>query len=844
LIDGVLHLPLITGEIASIETHSGRLLARTELSQQELLGNLIAADGRLVSQSATHIASFPALRQRQQAIAAALEKNPNDNRALEQRGELRLQLGDRAGGLADLRRAMKLGTLSPGGQQAIVSLLLEEIRLGESSEFDQAVQELETLLDGSQQRLLLVRLRAAHWQRRGQPLAAARELLKGTESWRPSDQLEVEQGSTLSRPDRWFAAEFFELLQEMSPSDRETLQSDARLRLQVALEAKGPARLRDFIALFPWSDSLGRARRELIDRIDPRKQRHEFETLLLALRADAKEPRAPDRQSAERDQLAAFATARLAQQWLSLGQVELSRPLIDDLATRFARQTTLDGKSGAELAGQWRTEFAEQLAATWPAQPIRTEVVSNSEPLKPWYHIAWSAPLEAPQEDWQLWRDTTGRAIVARDRFGREQWRIRLPLENASTTLIVGLSASWKGRWLVLNVGERFLVFDTLPPTAAPASQEDSPDDQPEAKAAQEPRLLWQNLLYDRHSNQLVTPLPLRQPAPIAGMPEQYRIKDVFGHPFGQVAIVGTDVVCHQAGARLIASQLSNGDPLWMFDGLPAGCELSGDEQVVVATTPDGRELLVFSTWDGRLLSRRKIETAPRLTTVGRHVLTWSGTELRLFDAVSQADLLREQFPAGTLPCLSLGDVVAMLEPSGRFTLWSLRDGQRQLEQFVPPIAHLTHFVVLRDRERWLLLTNVEPPAPPEKPQPRVSLLNFGQWRVHGPAFAFDRATAKRLWSSTIEWQGVDPAQPADCPVLLLAARVQNPSVNHKPPGHPAYFQVAILDKRDGKVLVLAPNLLPDQRNFADIRPNLADRSIDVQIERELHRLTFAEPAK
>jgi hypothetical protein len=647
--------------------------------------------------------------------------------------------------------------------------------------------------------------------------------------------LEIVQGSTLSRSDRWFAAEFSELLHEMPLSDREELQSAARLRLNAALNATGPSPLRDFIALFPWSDFVGLARRELIDRIDVRKQRHESESLLLALRADPNETSTRDNQAIERDQLAAFATARLAQQWLSLGQIELSRPLIDDLATRFAKQTTLDGKSGADLAVQWRTEFAEQLKAAWPTQPIRTEVVSNSEPLNQWYPIEWSAPLDAPHEDWQLWRDTTGRAIVARDRFGREQWRTKLPFEHYSTTLIVGLSATWKGRWLVLNLGERFMVLDTLPPAAAPVSKDDKPD----ADAALEPRLLWQNVLYDRRSDQQVTPLPLRHPAPIVGMPEQYRIQDASGRPFGQVAIVGTDVVCHQAGTRLIASQLWNGDPLWVFDGLPAGCDLSGDDQVVVATAPDGRELLVFSTLDGRLLSRREIGTAPRLTTVGRNVLTWSGTELRLFDAVSQADLRREQFPPGTLPCLSLSDTIAMLEPSGRFTLWSLRDGHRLLEQFVPPIAHLTHFVVLRDRERWLLLTNVEPPAPPEKPPTRVSLLNFGQWRVNGPAFAFDRATAKRLWSSTVEWQGVQPAQPADCPVLLLSARVQNPIAVNLEPANLAKFHVAVLDKRDGKVLVLAPNLRPDQRNFADIRPNLGDRSIDVQIERELHRLTF-----
>lgn len=69
-------------------------------------------------------------------------------------------------------------------------------------------------------------------------------------------------------------------------------------------------------------------------------------------------------------------------------------------------------------------------------------------------------------ENWQLWRDAGGRAVVARDSFGREQWRTKLPFENYSTPHVVGLSATWHARWLVLNLGERFLVLDTLTPSA------------------------------------------------------------------------------------------------------------------------------------------------------------------------------------------------------------------------------------------------------------------------------------------------------------------------------------------------------------------------------------------
>ena len=178
-------------------------------------------------------------------------------------------------------------------------------------------------------------------------------------------------------------------------------------------------------------------------------------------------------------------------------------------------------------------------------------------------------------------------------------------------------------------------------------------------------------------------------------------------------------------------------------------------------------------------------------------------------------------------------------EPTGRFTLWSLRNGERLLEQNLPPIEHVTHFVLLRDRERWLLLTHVDEPLAPDKSRPRVSVLYLDHWSVHGPAFAFDRATGKQLWTAMLDWQGVQAAQPADSPALMLAARVHNLAGLEQRPGDFTKFDVSVLDKRTGIVLSLESGVRPDRNAFADIRPNFADKIIEIQIERNLHRLTF-----
>ncbi len=823
LMEGVLHLPQINGEVVSIEARTGRALARREVAIKELLGNLIAADGRLVSQSATHIAAFPGLRRQQQAIAATLLKDPDNARALEERGRTNLHLGLRARGLEDLRRVIAISPTSEA-KQAVAGILLEEVRYGQATNLEATIRELETLLDNPKQRLLFARLRAASFQRRGELLSAARELLKLADAWEPSSELEIDSGATVARQDRWIAAELLELHAAMPDKDRDVLRKEIETRLHTALEGPGPARLRDFLALFGWSDSASAARQSLVGRIDPRKHRHEFESLLLS-------------------EGGAFGTARLAQQWLSLGQVEMSRPLLDALATRFAAEPCLDGKTGRELAAQWRAEFADRLATDWPTQPLKAERAGNNEPLNAWSHWEWSAPPDAVHENWQLWRDAVGRALVARDSFGREQWRTKLPFENHSNPLVLGMSAAWHGRWLALNLGERFLVLDTLPPAPAKEAEKKSADDKSDATELPEPRLMWQNVLFDRRLESQVSPGARPHPVPIPGMPSQFRIKDSSERPFGRVAFIGHDVVCHQAGHRLIASELATGDPLWMFDGLPLGCDLSGDDRAVIATSQETRDIYVLRTLDGRLLSRQEGAAATQIATVGRQVLTWNPLEedrqLRLFDPLLEKDVLTQRFSRGSLPCVSLGDTVAVLEPSGRFTLWSLRNGERLLEQNLPPIEHVTHFVMLRDRERWLLLTHVDEPVAPDKSRPRVSVLYLDQWSVHGPAFAFDRATGKQLWTATLDWHGVQAAQPADSPALMLAGRVLNFVGLEQRPGDVAKFHVSVLDKRNGRVIPLETGLRPDRNNFADIRPNFADKTIDVQIERDLHRLTF-----
>lgn len=827
LIAGVLHLPVTSngGEVISLETRTGRLLTKAVVSKP--LGNLIVANGQLVSQSASHVVAFPALNETQENLARAIAQNADDATALEQRGRLNLHLGHRQRGLEDLRRAISLRPTSDA-KQTLAALLLENLRF-DQADLESTIRELDTLVEDPKQRLIFARLRAQSLQLRGEYLSAARELLKVADAWEPDGELQNFGDKITARQDRWLAARLSELRNQMSEADRELLDAELKTRLRTAIDATGQLLLRRFVTLFGWHEpTSAMARRTLVDRLDNRKpNRHEVEANLLWLRRNG----LPEHQ--------AFATARMAQQWLATGQTEMSRSLLDDLSGRFAEIRSLDNKTGRELAEGWRAEFREKLNLAWPKEPVQSERTDEDFAISRSHRIEWIGPTDPLREHWQLEVDPL-RFVVARDAAGRVVWKWKPPVDDYATRHVIGHYACSRGRWLVLALGSEFFVADTLMPEGEEAT----------------PRFLWQGTLTDRRADQPTATQPQPLPSPIPGMPMNYGMADNTGRRLGRVMIVGDDVLCVQSGTRLVATRLANGEVLWVHDGVPIGCEISGDDQAVLAISHERREVLVLSTLDGRLLARRGLRGKTKLAAVGRHLVTWSssetGNELRLTDAITDHDVLQEQFVIGSTPCVSLRETVSVMEPSGRFVMWSVPDARKLLEQALPTIPNLRHIVVTQDRERWIMMTYAEEPPVPNKLRIRASELSFDHWKVHGPCFAFSRSTNKLLWTTEIDWQAVNVAQPADSPIIVLAATVFRPNTEGTAINDGLKYKVDVLDKRNGRVLTVAEELLKQRFEFCEQRPDLDEHTIEVQADRTVYRLTFgdapptkkSEPAK
>ncbi len=113
----ILYLPLKTAaathgpEVCALDLDAGRILAHSRPRKRAdgslpLPGNLLDADGIVISQTVTAITAYPQQGVIQARIDALLKKNPNDPAAFMERGDLHSLMGDPAAAVEDFRTAL------------------------------------------------------------------------------------------------------------------------------------------------------------------------------------------------------------------------------------------------------------------------------------------------------------------------------------------------------------------------------------------------------------------------------------------------------------------------------------------------------------------------------------------------------------------------------------------------------------------------------------------------------------------------------------------------------------------------------------------------------------------
>ncbi|VAX41050.1 hypothetical protein MNBD_PLANCTO02-2199, partial [hydrothermal vent metagenome] len=148
---GLYHVPLSTGAIATIDLKTGRLLIKSESRNGIVPGNLVAAQGVIVSQSATELSAYRPLSDLNKEVDKQLAANKQDSFALSTRGELRLHHGEVKAGITDLKNAVKTKS-NPRAQTVLAETMIDGLR-SDFPKYQAHSVELEKLIVDPKQKL-------------------------------------------------------------------------------------------------------------------------------------------------------------------------------------------------------------------------------------------------------------------------------------------------------------------------------------------------------------------------------------------------------------------------------------------------------------------------------------------------------------------------------------------------------------------------------------------------------------------------------------------------------------------------------------------------------------------
>ena len=749
-------LPLSTGEIATIDLPTGRILGRSSLPDGRVPGNLAVGAGALVSRGVHEIVGFRPLDEIEQQIGRQLMANPDDAEALALRGEVRLHRGQEDEAIDDLRRSLQRQP-QPRVRRVLAETLLNHLR-NDPRRLLESSAELETLTDADpRQKIEFLRLYARSLNETGNSVGAIAQLFR--------------LAATLQIPDEMIAAgpEHFISLQQSVRSQLFTIYEEAN-----SIDRNGIAGA--FEKEFEDSSvSTDRALR--LTRLISLTVGHPAAELLL-LRLTESKDELPDENSrtqllerlskSGRKTVAATSIAILAQRLLAANAPHEARPWIEVLAREFPSEVCREGRTGRQLSDEWLARDDVRQSKTvdidWPEGPIAVERTGQSA-AQATFTVDIVTHVGHDFVGWSFETDVLGATLTARDPSLRVAWR--LPLVNFSDDLRMQPSQLHiRGRRLAFSSGMRLAVMEATTLEIAP-------------------RILFEQ--------------SLRPDSPVAfrafGIPVERRLlpngrrfqlmSDARGLA-GFLVGLADDAVFYQLDNRLYAAHPETGRILWSRIGPQFAKSDATVDQTLVLNTSDNGALLV-RTLDGELqqrhrgnrdeiplwfrgtrrLSQRSVEPDQRVF------------EMRDFDG--DHIVWQSQHPPGSLTTVVEGEDLAILEPSGKLTVLDLATGELRLttELHVKrPLGGTGVMSVQRCDDRYLIVAGVS--SKPSNTR-RVMPLDFGSPRefgsssiatftVDGHVSAIDRINGHVLWSVPVVELAFDPAQSPRLPVVVLAS--------------------------------------------------------------------------
>ncbi len=829
-------IPLSTAEVVAVDLSAGRIAHVSKSRNGTVPGNLICCRGRVISQGIDGLEVFYQLDVAREEADRRLADRPDDAAALCLRGEVLLNDGKHQEAVECFRRAHELDD-SPRNRTLLRDALLDGLKR-QFAAYRSRTDEIESLLDDSQQRVAYLRIMATGFQRSGEPTAALDCYLKladlgikeyaGDESNQNGLPFLTVDKSWSVRLDRWVQGRLASLREELG---KDTALFDARIetRLKAAMADGGVESLQRFLSYFGSHPTAAEARRELIARLIEDKRFIEAEMLLLA-----------DCESSD-PATAGTATVTLAELLVEANRPEDAAVCYRRLGNEFAEVICSDGKTGKELLDALPADGP--VAAflrhddPWPTIGVKQKNLKRRSQNYGRFDVTVLGERGPFFRGTQLKYNQNKRQVIGCDSLGTKRWQISLTEKGERHSMPFNPSMTYgraKGHLLLMSMGYRIVAIDTL--------------GSPGPSDSISPNRLWDRDLTGLGVNAInVRQLPLQAigfPRVVVWQFNRSRHQDVRN----ALGIVTGRYVCFQLYKSLVVVDPLSGETLWLKHGITPGSKLFGDDRFVFAVAPNKEEVLVFRALDGEPLGTRKIPpNAQHLATLGSQVLLWNEHDskqptLKLLDVWNQRDVWPPKtFARGAKTCLVGHRAVGVLQPDGRFVLLSLPDGQTMFQTQLEPEKNLLEFFVLPSGDDYAVVTHCQPK---DTEQNRISIQQIYHTVSSkvircGKAYMFDNQ-GRTMWPEpvSIENQCLLLSQPGRLPVLTFVCRTFNP----KRSGSERYrMSILCIDKRTGRTVYRKS--FPWHTNIFEISGDPKKKTVELAMAQNTVRLTFTDQA-
>jgi outer membrane protein assembly factor BamB/tetratricopeptide (TPR) repeat protein len=762
---GDYYLPLSNAEIVQIDLGRGAIVGRARSRHGETPGNLICHRGDVISQNVDFIATYPQLAPLKKQVEEALAKRPDDPAAIAQAGEVALDEGRLNDAIDLLRRSF---TLKPDDN--VRELLAESLLAGLNADFAahrQQAAELEGLLSGDQQQAAYMRAMAVGLEKVGDSLAAFDRFVALAADERSLEKLETLGDSLVARRDRWIRQHLADLWDAANEESRQNMRHAIEARLVAAGADPSPEALERLLNLFgslPAADSL---RQRLAQKLAGPDSLLKREQLLLRL------------ESSDDASLSHWASAQLAMLMQEARRPELAAIYYRKLGGALADVDCLNGQTGKSLVEALPVNSPVRLALAEP-KPFPSGVVDERPAVGKGLNNARAPrPVEVELHgdpgpffhDLNFALDDRQTSLLAKDGLGVERFRVSfaeaakrgVPQQTYLSNNNAFSHVSAYGNEALIWLGHTVKAVDTL------------------RKDGASNRVLWSADL------QVVTPgmstgmgihqrqinVPWGQPKSVP----QYS----FGRVIGTLGPASDLGVAFQRFRDLVTVDPLSGEELWVRKGLPLGCEVFGDDEVVIAAPAEGGEALVVRRIDGELLGKRVVPPLEnRMATFGRRMLTWTIERgkpiVRLVDPWLKKTIWSRELEPESRGALAGREMLGLFEAGGRFSLVRVSDGVALVDrEKVASERALLDIHVMPMENVYLLMTNT-PATGSSANESNISPAPGGilDQLVNGRLYGFDRLTGKRIWGPIkIEMQGLHLRPPTQLPAIAFVRHVQ-----------------------------------------------------------------------